>query len=38
MICANQAIKDDTAVIDTKGQIQALLDKITFNDKNLFHL
>ena len=33
MICANQAIKDDTAVIDTKGQIQALLDKITFNDK-----
>ncbi|MHA3057768.1 ATP-dependent nuclease [Acinetobacter sp. ANC 5584] len=33
MIDANQTIKDDTAVIATKGQIQDLLDKITFKDK-----
>lgn len=33
MINANQTIKDDTAVIATKGQIQDLLDKITFKDK-----
>jgi putative ATP-dependent endonuclease of OLD family len=33
MISANQTIKDDDAIINTKGQIQGLLDKITFKDK-----
>ena len=33
MIAANQAIKDDDAVLNTRGEIQDLLDKITFQDK-----
>lgn len=33
MISANQAIKEDGAVLNTRGEIQYLLDKITFQDK-----